>query len=84
MRASYTYADDDRVVVTRPAAMREIAAIKTLRTRHAVDEPANFQTKRAIQEMMDRGWTRSKREMQLFKEEIWMQNEEVVQKILMQ
>ncbi|KAF4571606.1 hypothetical protein EYR36_008948 [Pleurotus pulmonarius] len=84
MRASYTYADDDRVVVTRPAAMREIAAIKALRTRHAVDEPANFQTKHAIQEMMDGGWTRSKREMQLFKEEIWMQNEKVVQKILMQ
>lgn len=84
MRASYTYADDDRVVVTRPAAMREIAAIKALRTRRVEDESPNLQTKEAIQEMMNRGWTRSKREMQLFKEEIWMQNENVVQRILAQ
>ncbi|KAG9224550.1 hypothetical protein CCMSSC00406_0002299 [Pleurotus cornucopiae] len=84
MRASYTYADDDRVVVTRPAAMREIAAIKALRTWKVEDESPNLQTKKAIQEMMSRGWTRSKREMQLFKEEIWMRNENVVQRILAQ
>ncbi|KAF9493156.1 hypothetical protein BDN71DRAFT_1419911 [Pleurotus eryngii] len=84
MRASYTYADDDRVVVTRPAAMREIAAIKALRTRRVEDKSSSLQTKKAIQEMMNKGWTRSKREMQLFKEEIWMRNEDVVRRILAQ
>ena len=33
MRMAYGYIDDDRVVVTRPAAMREVLALKALRTK---------------------------------------------------
>ncbi|KAF7345367.1 putative eukaryotic translation initiation factor 5 [Mycena venus] len=32
IRKSYTYLDDDRAVVTRPAAMREVEALRALRT----------------------------------------------------
>jgi hypothetical protein len=36
MRASYTYVDDDRAVVTRPAAMREVEVLRALRSGDAL------------------------------------------------
>ncbi|KAL0955048.1 hypothetical protein HGRIS_003966 [Hohenbuehelia grisea] len=94
MRESYTYADDDRVVVTRPAAMREIAAIKALRSKNAVEfldsdashtgHPVseNSHISYLVDEMLSRGWTRTKSEYRSYKEDLWKDNEVVVQRLL--
>ncbi|KAL0955052.1 hypothetical protein HGRIS_003970 [Hohenbuehelia grisea] len=93
-RATYTYSDDDRAVVTRPAVMREIAAIRALRTNNASDflegDPtgtgvpmsANPLMRAAVQDMLARGWQRSKAEFRQFKEDVWRANEEVMAQIL--
>jgi hypothetical protein len=95
-RQSYVYADDDRAVITRPAAMREVAALKALRVRDASsflettmpNMPehkklgSNTVIRNAVQSMMDRGWTRKKSEMEAFKSSLWERNDRLAERIL--
>lgn len=93
-RQAYVYADDDRAVVTRPAAMREILAVKALRTRSPeffLESPMpNMPTKlggnkllrEAVEAMMHRGWTRTKAELEDFKTGLWKRNDALAEKLL--
>jgi len=95
-RQSYVYADDDRVVVTRPAAMREIAALKALRTGDAssfleTSMPnmgpdkkirSNMAIRDGVRDMMTRGWVRKKSDMEAFKKGIWEKHELLAQRII--
>jgi hypothetical protein len=80
--------DDDRAVVTRPAAMREIEAIRALRSRdtsfffHRTGIPMDSPTAQAAASMLQLGWTRSTKESLAFKEQIWRANDRVVERIL--
>jgi hypothetical protein len=80
--------DDDRAVVTRPAAMREIEAIRALRSRdtssffHRTEIPMDSPTAQAAASMLQLGWTRSTEESRAFKEQIWRANDRVVERIL--
>ncbi|KAJ7364252.1 hypothetical protein DFH08DRAFT_681115 [Mycena albidolilacea] len=88
IRNTYTYVDDDRAVVTRPAAMREIEAIRALRSRdtssffHRTEIPMDSPTAQAAASMLQLGWTRSTEESRAFKEQIWRANDRVVERIL--
>ncbi|KAJ7761986.1 hypothetical protein DFH07DRAFT_739565 [Mycena maculata] len=87
-KKSYTYVNDDRAVVTRPAAMREVEALRALRTRDAsfflqrnnisMDSP----TAHAAEAMMHLGWVRSEQEFHSFKQQIWRANDYVVEAML--
>ncbi|KAJ6623988.1 hypothetical protein B0H10DRAFT_1785286 [Mycena sp. CBHHK59/15] len=65
IKAAYTYANDDRAVVTRPAAMREVEALRALRSRdvshflHANGIPSDSPIGHAAASMMRLGWMRS-------------------------
>ncbi|KAJ7650072.1 hypothetical protein FB45DRAFT_731699 [Roridomyces roridus] len=88
IKKAYAYVNDDRAVVTRPAAMREIEALRALRTGdvnyflHRTGTPFDSQTARAAQAMMRKGWVRSGAESRSFKEDAWRANERVVERIL--
>ena len=94
MREAYTYIDDDRVVITRPAALTEMDAIKALRSGSASEflasDPAksswpmgsHHQIHQAVEEMMQDGWTRSKEGFDDVKKTIWRKNDEVVWRLL--
>jgi hypothetical protein len=86
MRQTYTFLDDDRVIVTRPQALREIFAVKALRTgqwspRPNVQEHLKDVTMHA-ERMIEKGWIRSAEQFAEFKEGIWEQNAEVMRRIL--
>ncbi|KAG6819487.1 hypothetical protein H0H93_011344 [Arthromyces matolae] len=93
-RESYAYADDDRAVVTRPAAMREIQSLKALRTGDAsffLNAPmphtnthmgSNQNLNDAVESMMNRGWRRTKREMEDFKVGIWKRNGDLAYRLI--
>ncbi|KAF8206216.1 hypothetical protein K438DRAFT_1816814 [Mycena galopus ATCC 62051] len=76
IRNAYKYADDDRAVVTRPAATREVEALRALRTGDtsyflnktgiSTDSP----TAEAAEKMLRLGWVRSE-EFRVFKQNIW-------------
>ncbi|KAJ6546927.1 hypothetical protein B0H19DRAFT_954108 [Mycena capillaripes] len=88
IKRSYTYIDDPRAVVTRPAAMREVEALRALRSGDAayfldrmgiaMDSP----TGHAAEAMMRLGWTRSEEESRSFKQDIWNANDRVVERLL--
>lgn len=86
MRKSYTYANDDRAVITRPAAMREVAALLALRTGDASEflnaHPSSHHVRDSVHDMMSRGWQRSKEDFQRFKRGIWRENDYVVERLL--
>ncbi|KAF7336776.1 putative eukaryotic translation initiation factor 5 [Mycena venus] len=88
MRKSYAYVDDDRAVVTRPAAMREIEALRALRSRdtsyflNRTGIPMDSHTARAAAHMLRLGWVRSEEESRGFKQEIWKANDRVVERLL--
>lgn len=94
LRKAYTYADDDRVTLTYPAVMAEIDAIKALRTRNASDflasDPSgsglplgsNLAVRNAVEQMMTRGWVRTKWGFDEVKRKIWAANDLVVSKLL--
>ena len=94
MRKAYGYIDDDRVVVTRPAAMREVHALKALRTRNASvfleSDPTGSGHRMAqiaglessVYRMLEEGWTREKQETAEFKRELWHRNEIVIRRLL--
>ncbi|KAJ3558614.1 hypothetical protein NM688_g815 [Phlebia brevispora] len=94
MRRAYGYIDDDRVVVTRPAAMREVHALKTLRTgdmsSFLQSDPTSSGYSMAkvrgaeegVRAMFSKGWLREYDEVNRFKRELWHRNEEVVERML--
>ncbi|KAF8071768.1 hypothetical protein FPV67DRAFT_1560545 [Lyophyllum atratum] len=93
-RKSYVYADDDRPVITRPAAMREVLALKALRTGDAsffLESPmpnmqGTMKTDRflvdAVEEMMRRSWTRTTDELEAFKIGLWRRNDRLADRLL--
>lgn len=96
MRRSYAYVDDDRAVVTRPAAMREVAALKALRTgdpspfletsmpNMQVDKKLGSNTviRDGVRDMISRGWARKGNDMENFKSDLWERNDILAQRIL--
>ncbi|KAI0750671.1 hypothetical protein C8Q80DRAFT_1100193 [Daedaleopsis nitida] len=93
-RTKYGYIDDARAVVTRPAAMSEVQALRALRTGDAgpflASDPAEVGVKMsevpgvraAVERMMREGWVRERREWMEWREEVWRRNRVVVDKIL--
>jgi len=86
MRESYSFLDDDRVTVTRPQVVREIFAIKALRTgqwspRPALDHHAK-EVMMDVNKMIQKGWIRSTDEFTKFKQEIWARNSNIIRRIL--
>ncbi|KAG6919187.1 hypothetical protein DXG01_008485 [Tephrocybe rancida] len=93
-RNSYRYADDDRAVVTRPAAMREVAALKALRTGDAssfFNSPmphmnttmgSNRLLQTGVESMLHRGWTRTEKELDAFKIGLWKRNDDLAYRLL--
>ena len=94
MRKAYKYIDDDRTVVTRPSAIREVQALKVLRTGNASQFLEREQASHGIplspiselvaatHAMVDRGWTRSATDVREYKAALWRHNELVVQQLL--
>ncbi|KAJ7455257.1 hypothetical protein B0H11DRAFT_2067394 [Mycena galericulata] len=88
IKNSYTYVNDDRAVVTRPAAMREVEALRALRSRdasyflHRTGIPLDTPTAHAAEAMMHLGWVRSEEEFRSFKQDIWKANDRVVERLL--
>lgn len=94
MRKAYGYIDDDRAVVTRPAAMSEVQALLGLRTgslSYFLEQDPDgvmgpSQPVRAlvndIQGMLEKGWIRDPSDLQRYKERLWRNNEEVVGRLL--
>lgn len=88
MKESYTYADESRVTINRPAAMGEIAAVQALRSGSAESfwassqVPYNPQVRDHVDRMMRDGWYRSKQGFQDFKKGIFDANERVMERIL--
>lgn len=80
--------NDDRAVITRPAAMREVEAIRALRSGDATyflnrtGIPLDSHTARAAEDMLRLGWVRSEDESRAFKQELWKANERVVERLL--
>jgi hypothetical protein len=86
MRESYSFLDDDRVTVTRPQALREIFAVKALRTAQWAHQPALDHLAKEVtvdvRKMIEKGWIRSEAQFTSFKNEIWANNSEVMRRIL--
>jgi hypothetical protein len=94
MRHAYTYIDDDRVVITRPAVVTEMDAIKALRSGNAsallASDPAESGTpigshgraREAVERMMQEGWVRPREGFMAVKRAIWNENQRVVWRLL--
>lgn len=88
IKKAYTYVNDYRAVVTRPAAMREVEALRALRSRDAsyflnrAGIPVDSRTARAAEAMLRLGWVRSEDESRAIKEGIWRANDRVVERLL--
>lgn len=94
MRKAYRYIDDDRAVVTRPAAMSEVQALKALRTGNASffldSDPTGTGRKmaeirgleKAVHDMLETGWTRSKNDLNEFKRQLWEKNEMLAERLI--
>lgn len=94
MRQAYGYIDDDRVVVTRPAAMREVHALKALRTGNASSflewDPLNVgypmssirSLDRGVKEMLSKGWIREKDSVIGYKRELWRANDNLLNRLI--
>jgi hypothetical protein len=82
---SYSFLDE-RVVVARPHALREIFAVKALRTGQWSPPPAAKnqvkEVKVAVEKMIKNGWKRSADQFAEFKNDIWANNTDVVRRIL--
>lgn len=94
LRESYPDIADDRVMIMRPAAMSEIQAIRALRSGDAstflASDPANSGIRlgdhrgirAAVEEMMTKGWIRTKEGFEYCKRKTWERNEIVMMRIL--
>ena len=85
IREAYAFLDDD-VTVTRPHAVREIFAVKALRTGQWSPRPGITNqvadVKTAVDEMIKKGWMRSAEQFSRFKNGSWAKNTNVVRRIL--
>ncbi|KZP07911.1 hypothetical protein FIBSPDRAFT_272137 [Athelia psychrophila] len=93
-RDAYTYLDDDRVLVTHPAVMSELDAIKAFRTQDASDFLASDPSKlgltmgsnpgvrRAVENMLRQGWTRPTAGFEEWKRGVWANNDAAMVRIL--
>ncbi len=93
IREAYAHLDDDRVIVTRPAAMSEIAAIRSLRTnistflasdraQSGVSFGPHPRLRGAAERMLRAGWHRTRGGFDAVKRQIWDQNEAVVTRLV--
>jgi hypothetical protein len=87
IRSSYTYVakddSDDRVTITRPQFMREMEAIRALRTGYHEGMSNVTKAESAhVERFLARGWKRSEEDFAAVKEAIWRRNEEVVRSVL--
>ncbi|RPD62106.1 hypothetical protein L226DRAFT_463709 [Lentinus tigrinus ALCF2SS1-7] len=93
-RQKYGYIDDVRAVITRPAAMPEVEALKALRTgdpaAFLASDPADIgktmgempAVREAVERMIQEGWVRGRREWMEWREGVWEMNRGVARKIL--
>ena len=94
LRRTYGYIDDARAVITRPAVMSEVQALKALRTGDAssflASDPANTGVtmgeikgvREAIERMLTEGWVRDRREWMNWRDGVWEKNRQTMDKIL--
>ncbi|KAJ7691577.1 hypothetical protein B0H17DRAFT_934873 [Mycena rosella] len=88
IKEAYIYINDDRPAVTRPAAMREVEALRALRTNDAryflnrTGIARDSPTARAAEDMLDLGWARSEDDFRSFKQDIWDANDRVAERLL--
>ena len=94
LRHTYGYIDDDRVTVTRPAAMSEVQALRALRTRDVSAflraDPAGVgrsmgahpRLRAAAERMVQAGWARDAHGWKEWKEDVWARNRAVVERIV--
>lgn len=95
MRKAYGYIDDDIAVITRPAAMTEMQALKALRTGSAdffYDAVAKYtgsaEVSRmqalhaAVDRMLQTPWTRDVMDFARYKATLWSKNRAVVERML--
>ena len=93
-RRTYGFIDDDRIVVTRPAAMSEVQALKALRTGDAspffASDPAGTgltmgeipAVRAGVEKMMREGWVKSRSQWKQWREWLCQQNKDVAERIL--
>ena len=93
-RRTYGFIDDDRIVVTRPAAMSEVQALKALRTRDAsaflASDPAGIgmsmgempAVREGVEKMMRNGWVKSNNDWEAWRARLWENNNQVAGRIL--
>ncbi|TBU27701.1 hypothetical protein BD311DRAFT_778767 [Dichomitus squalens] len=93
-RRTYGFIDDDRVVVTRPAAMSEVQALKALRTGDAsaflASDPADIglsmgempAVREGVEKMMRGEWVKSNSDWEQWRASLWEKNNEVAGRIL--
>ncbi|KAM5540566.1 hypothetical protein V8D89_005597 [Ganoderma adspersum] len=94
LRRTYGYIDDPRAVVTRPAAMSEVQALKALRTGDVTaflnSDPAGVGVamgdikgvREAVDLMLKDGWVRDRGEWMEWRQDVWERNWVVVDRIL--
>lgn len=94
LRRTYGYIDDVRAVVTRPAAMSEVQALKALRIGDAAaflnSDPAGVGVamgtvkgvREAVDQMLKDGWVRDRGEWMEWRQDVWERNWVVVDRIL--
>lgn len=86
MREAYGYINDNRVVITRPQALREIAAIGAFRDARTPElEQSSVFTGRFAEDvtlMLKEGWQKSQRSFRDFKEELWKENQNSIKRAL--
>ena len=94
MRTAYNHIDDDRLVVTRPAAMSELSAIRALRTGDSSDFFRNvtasagsdiggsLQLRNGVDDMLRKGWRRTNAGFGDVKRRIWAENDRFVERLV--
>ncbi|KAL6300681.1 hypothetical protein BKA93DRAFT_739936 [Sparassis latifolia] len=84
-RRAYGYLDDPRAVITRPAAMHDVAALRALRTGDAApfdDDGGPARVRAAVREMLAAGWVRPRAGFEAYKREVWRRNERVSERLV--
>lgn len=84
MRATYRYASDDRVVITRPQHLREMDAIRALRVADGLERDLASISDLDVRRMVEGGWRRSNEQFRAYKKEVWRRNEDTARRILQQ
>jgi hypothetical protein len=87
MREAYSFLGDSCVTAMRPQAVREIHAVKALRTgewspRPGAMQPQVGRIRRDVDEMLRRGWKCPPEAYMGYKEQLWKQNREMLRKVL--